>query len=432
MLPTDDTDWLEDFWIELSEREIVGYASAIGETLVFTRSKLMAATWLLLPGIVGTMLGGVLAGRTIWASWLSVLSYCAVLPAVWWAIRELTRKLLGTAMQWQAVVLFFFTFLMGASVVFGARFTSPWWAYGISGGMGLLLGMVYGSLDPTSIRNKDLWLAVSFLLGPVGTVLATYIHRHTVGSPGILADAIAAGIGGAIFTLPMMALLVRLWDNSRGLRQLGILYLHNDASLATSVDYLTGALTLAPDDVDLLNLRAIAFSRVGDTARAEADWRRVLELDADNVEPLKNRGDALLRKGLVGDAVTALESVAKAHPKHGPTHASLGVAFAETGDFTRAMQHYDRALALESRRPSTYAHRAQARLTLGAFDQAIDDCDQALSLNWSYALPYLIRGHAYASLGDREKAAGDFREALEAAPDQETMDEARRALGGLS
>ena len=284
-------------------------------------------------------------------SWLSVLAYFVALVAVWWSVRRLTRQLLGPAIQWQATVLFFFTFLIGASAVFGGRFDSVWWAYGVSGGMGLLIGLVYGSLNPTSIRNRDLWLVASLPLGPASTVVATYIHRHTTDASMLAAVAICGGVAGAIFAAPMMALLVRLWDNSRGLRHLGILYLHNDAFLTKSVDYLTLALALAPNDVDLLSLRGIAWSRLGELALAEADWQRVLELEPRNVEPLKNRGDMHLRRGAVTEAIAVLESAARTNPKHGQTHASLGVALAQNGDLTRAIRHYDLAIDLEPRPP---------------------------------------------------------------------------------
>ncbi len=432
MLPIDDADWLEDFRITLSKREVGDFVAAVGETLVFTKSRLAVAAWLVVPGVAGGALGGMLTGRAIWASWMSVVAYSVALPAVWWSIRRLTRQLLGPAIQWQATVLFFFTFLIGASAVFGGRFDSVSWAYGVSGGMGLLLGLVYGSLNPTSIRNRDLWLVASLPLGPASAVAATYIHRHTTDPSNLAAVAMGGGVAGAIFAAPMMTLLVRLWDNWRGLRQLGVLYLHNDAFLTKSVDYLTLALTLAPNDVDLLSLRGIAWSRLDEPVLAEADWQRVLELEPRNAEPLKNRGDMHLRRGAVTEAVAVLESAAKTNPQHGQTHASLGVALAQNGDLTRAIGHYDRAIALEPRRPSTYAYRAQAQLNLGAFDRVIEDCDRALDIFPDFAMAYLLRGQAHANLGKREKAAEDYGAALEAAPDDDAADQARRGLAGLS
>ena len=66
-------------------------------------------------------------------------------------------------------------------------------------------------------------------LGPASTLLTTYLQRHASDPSTLAAVAAAAGIGGARFAAPMAALLVRLWDYSLGLRQLGILYLHHDA-----------------------------------------------------------------------------------------------------------------------------------------------------------------------------------------------------------
>jgi tetratricopeptide (TPR) repeat protein len=230
----------------------------------------------------------------------------------------------------------------------------------------------------------------------------------------------------------MMALMVRLWDNSRGLRQLGVLYLHNEAFLRKSIEYLTRALTLAPDDLYLLHLRGVARARFGELPLAEADWQRVLELDQRNAEPARNRADVLISKGAINDAIAILEPAAKKNPKHAQTRVSLGIAFAQTGNFASAIQHYDRAIALEPRRPSTYVYRAQALLKTGDVNRVIKDCERALGIFPDFAMAYILRGQALTNLGQRQKAAEDFRTAQEVAPDEDVANLASRALAELS
>jgi Tfp pilus assembly protein PilF len=430
MLPIDDTDWLEDFRIKLSENEIREYVGAIAETLVFDKPKSAVAGWLSLAGVAGSSSGGMVAS-SLMSAWSALLVEFIALAAGWWSMRSLTRLLFGPAIQWQAVSLFFFTSFIGAGAVWAGGFTSKWWAYGVSAAIGGLFGLVYGSLDPTSITNKEAWALASLPLGPLSAVAATYVLRHMSGPANVAQAAIAAGIGGLIFAAPMMVLLVRLWDNARGWRHLVSIYLHHDTFLRTAIEYADKALVKTPDDPFLLHMRALAHFRSGDLPRAEADWQRISELDPQNAEPARMRGDVLLNRRAGPQAIAALEAAAAQHPDHAQTHVSLGLAVAESGDLQRAIQHFDRAVSLEPRRPSSHVCRAQVLLKTGAAERAIADCDAALQIIHSFALAYMVRGRAYALLGEHDRAAEDYQDALASAPDSETANEAQEALDAL-
>ena len=296
MLPIDDTDWLEDFRITLSTREIGDFVAAVGETLVFTKSRLAVAAWLVVPGVAGGAVGGLLTGRAIWASWMSVLVYssCAagglvVDPttdaATSWPGHPVESDMYCSSSRFSSAPA---GFSEDGSTRCGGRMSSA-----AGWGCSSACVRISGILTSIQIRISGLW---QVCLGLASTVAATYIHRHTTDPSTLAAIAMSGGVAGAIFAAPMMTLLVRLWDNSRGFRQLGVLYLHNDAFLTKSVDCLTLALTLAPHDAELLGLRGIAWARLGEPVLAEADWQRVLELEPRNVAPLKNRGDMHLRR----------------------------------------------------------------------------------------------------------------------------------------
>jgi Tfp pilus assembly protein PilF len=429
VLPIDDRDWLEDFRIPLKVREITDYASAIDETLIFTRSRPVAALWLTAFGTAGYVAGGLLGGSALRSSWWLLLAYFAALPALWALLRWITGRLLGTAMRFQGLSLFFFTWLMGFSAIWGAGFESRWWGYGISVGMGTLLGLVYGSLDPTAIRTKEIWI-VGLPLGALGTFATTYVQRHYVDPATLEGAAISSVVGGLIFAAPMMILLAWLWDNSRGPRQLGILFLHHASLLPQSIDQLSRALAASRDDIELLGLRGLAYSRLGEAAKAEADWRRATELDPNNSDAPRHRAEELIRQGSTTEAIAALEALADSHPHSAAVQASLGIAYALRGDSGRSLKSFDRSLQLESRRPSAYVHRAQVLLATGDLRRAGKDCDQALSIIPTYALAHLVRGRVLVRLGDTDKAIDDFEEALDGGDDA-TADEARREIDAL-
>lgn len=68
-------------------------------------------------------------------------------------------------------------------------------------------------------------------------------------------------------------------------------------------------LALAPDDPMLLDLRGDARAATGDPDGALADWRRAVEVDADNLSPVYSSALLLERLGRLEEAAAAWQSV---------------------------------------------------------------------------------------------------------------------------
>jgi tetratricopeptide (TPR) repeat protein len=145
-------------------------------------------------------------------------------------------------------------------------------------------------------------------------------------------------VAGALFSLPMMALLVLLWDNARGLRYLGIIYLHHPTYFQRSADYLSRAIAIRPE-ATLHALRGLAWSRLDDRGRADADWQRARELDSGDITPEVLRGDEQIRRGDIAAAIATLVAAARAEPGSGAAHASLGLALVRNDEPARALEH---------------------------------------------------------------------------------------------
>lgn len=407
---TDPTDWLEDFTIDLSEDSISIMVSDVAETLVYTGSRPAAAVWLTGAGILGGALGGGLVSPGLWRSVLSLLAYVFVLPAAWQTMRLGTMRFFGPAIRWQAVLVFFWTFLLAAGAVAGAQISSTWLAYTVSIGAGLFIGLVCGSLDPSSIRNADAWLLTGLPLGAISTGVATSTARNMLADPSsVSAAALTGALAALIFSAPMMVLVVWLGDAAQGLRHLAVLHLHNDALMPKALDYLHRAIALSPGNADLYNLRGIAWSRAGDGARAAADWEKVVQLEPASAEPSMNRGVDALRRGVLDEAVDWLERAIQIDAKHVQAHTNMGVALERRGELERAITHYDRAIRLAPKNPRLYSNRAYARFRAGDDQRAVEDCDHALDLEPDLPMAYVNRGHALAALGEHDRAADDYR-----------------------
>ena len=428
----DPTDWLEDFTIHLSKEEISSMLSDVEETLVFTGSKPMAAVWLTVAGVLGGLFGGVVVSGAVWRSVWLVLGYLLVMPLVWLGMRRLTFRIFGPAIRWQAVLAFFWAFLLAMGAVTGGQIASWWLGYGLSLGAGLLIGLVFGSVNPSFIKNEDAWLLTGLPLGGVSTTFATYVYRNMIADPStISAAALTGAIAGLILTAPMTALLAALWDVGHGLRHVAVIYLHNDAYAGKAIDYLDRAIRFSPNDADLHNLRGIAWSRAGDPVRADADWQKVLELHPKSPEPHMNRGVDFLRRGALAEAVESLQTAITIDPKYATAHNNLGVALERRGELDGAIEHYDRAIALAPKYARAYSNRGYAYYRAGRHERAVEDCGHAIELDQDLAVAYVNRAHALAALGHLERAVENYHSAIELVPSPEVVEEAERGLQAL-
>ena len=134
---------------------------------------------------------------------------------------------------------------------------------------------MYGSLAPGSITNEDAWLLTSLPLGGLAAWSATALQRafHASANPP-WSEAYVGTMAASVFMVPLAVLMAMLSTKSSGLAKMATLYLHNQNFTPKAIEYLDQAIALSPRSADLYNLRGIAYSKLGDGDRADADFRR--------------------------------------------------------------------------------------------------------------------------------------------------------------
>lgn len=433
MMPNkDQLDWIDDYTVHLTKDEVNGMINDVGETLFYEGPRTAAALWLTLTGVFGGVFGALLASAQMWDSFFYLAGYVAVMPLSWMALRKLTMKIFGPAIRWQAVLGFFWMFLLCFFVVRGGQIDGAFWAYAVGGFLGAIVGLVAGSIDPPGIRHKVAWTFMSLGLGLALSIGGTMAHRNYLSGDGEMLTCAALGAFWALlYSLPMMSLLMWSWNRAAGLRYMASVYLHNEEFAPKAVDCLNRAIALAPNDPELYNLRGIAHAQAKDFARADEDWKKMLELEPSSVEPLMNRGVDFFAQKKYDQAVEILEKVVQMDPKNFRAHSNLGAALEGRGDFTRAISHYDHALALKPNYVRAYANRSYAHFRAGHFEQAVKDGDTAISLDPENAHGYLNRAHALAAQGKRQEAIEDYQTALSFEPSAEIVQEAEKGLADL-
>ena len=428
----DPTAWIEDLTVHLDDEELAGTAAQLEGTAAFTGRKTGIGVWIALMGTVGGAFGAVTLSPEVRGSIVAFVAYLVAAFLLLRFVGPLTKRVLDPGVTFLVLSPMFWTFLIGGLVAICGRLGAPAWAYGLAIGLGLLIGMVYGSLSPDVIRGEEAYMATGFLLAPAAAALGTAVLRGPLGGSGSILDLAAAGaIAGAALMLPMGVLIVRLWDEAHGMYRMGLLYLHNDNFAPKAVAYFERALALRPDDAQLWNLRGIAWSRMDEPERARADWAKASQLAPHDAEPHLNRGTDAMRHGEIDHAIECFEKAIALAPRNRTAYSNLGGALERRGDLAAAVEAYDRAIAIDPEYVNAYSNRGFARFRMGDHEAAVADCDRAIELEPRFANAYVNRAHALAALGARAEAEESYRTAIELEPDPRIVEEAMRGLEQL-
>jgi tetratricopeptide (TPR) repeat protein len=366
------------------------------------------------------------------SSWLIFIPYLIAGAFLLRVLKPLSTRLLGPTVAWQAVLAFFWSFLLAMVAVLGARIDTVWLSYAVSVGGGLFIGLMYFSLNPGFIRNEDAWLLAALPLGALSPWSAAALQRAFDASANLpWSEAFVGTMAASVFMVPMAVLMAMLSSKSNGLAKMATLYLHNENFTTKAIEYLNQAIALSPRSADLYNLRGIAYSKLGDGDRADADFRKVTEFSPRAAEAHMNRGVDFLRQEDFDRAIEALKYATTVNPKLATAFSNLGTAYQKKGDYDAAIESYNRAVTLRAKYPIAFANRAYVYHLKGENDLAIADATHAIKLDSQLPMAHTNLGHALAGKGDVVMAARCYRRALALDPDYTVAEETLNALEKL-
>ena len=99
-------------------------------------------------------------------------------------------------------------------------------------------------------------------------------------------------------------------------------------------------------------------------------------------------------------------------------HAVLdGVSNLNLNKPQKALEDFNRAVKIDSKRADGYVGRANSLITLGRYEEALGDYDKALAIDPKLANAYVNRGSAHSHLGNYEAAIADYEKGLELDPE---------------
>jgi tetratricopeptide (TPR) repeat protein len=175
---------------------------------------------------------------------------------------------------------------------------------------------------------------------------------------------------------------------------------------------------IAPQNVNVINARGIAYSNKGDDERALADYDMCLQLRPSFSNAYNNRGLIFMRRGELQRALDEFNLALK----HASNDQSRHLHHYNRGRLQGLLKAYEASLAdfaeaqrLNPDNPQVPAYRCLTHIGMGRFDEALADCNAALAKS-NNVFTLTSRGNAYLGKGNLDAALNDYDAALKINP----------------
>src|SRR5258705_7084263 len=128
----DPTEWFDDLSVHIDDEDLIEQAAALEPTLLHGGSRTGAAVWIILVSAIAGAFSGFTFSDEVQSSWLIFISYLIGGALLLRMLKPLSTRLLGPAVAWQAILTFFWSFLLAMVAVLGSRIETGWLASTVS------------------------------------------------------------------------------------------------------------------------------------------------------------------------------------------------------------------------------------------------------------------------------------------------------------
>ncbi|MFY9610548.1 MAG: tetratricopeptide repeat protein [Blastocatellia bacterium] len=186
--------------------------------------------------------------------------------------------------------------------------------------------------------------------------------------------------------------------------------------LNLAVKHYTNAISADPSLFQAHYQRATAFIALGREADAEADLKRVIELDQNFARAHRALGQLLLDRGITEDAQRELARAIDLDPALPGVRILYASALIKSGQPARALEHLQVAIARGEDVALCYALLGVVHERLGKSEDAFAAYSRAIELDPANATAREGRGRGFEKRGEFSKAIEDLSAAYRSQP----------------
>lgn len=191
----------------------------------------------------------------------------------------------------------------------------------------------------------------------------------------------------------------------------------DEQQYSNSVADLSRSLSIKTN-IDVLLLRASAYTYLTNFDRAIADYNAVLRINQSSTMAYLGRAEVENLQNSFGLAIVDCNLALLMNPNLAPAYAERGEAYRGERQLDNAIADYDRAILLAPSNPGPYLARGTAYADKGDFSNALADCTSVIVLDPNNAEAYDNRGYYDSELGNYRQAVADCKKAIALAPDE--------------
>jgi tetratricopeptide (TPR) repeat protein len=174
--------------------------------------------------------------------------------------------------------------------------------------------------------------------------------------------------------------------------------------------------------------RGAAYERVGDGARALADYTASLKLKPNFARALIARGTLYVGQNKLDLAIADLDKAIAVEPKSAIAFSNRALAHLRKNDNKKAIADLTRAIEIDPNDASSYAARGAVYVIMSDNARAMEDFNRAIALDSKLMIALLNRGVLRAGSGDKAGAKADFKAVLALEPNHQLAKEQLAAL----
>jgi tetratricopeptide (TPR) repeat protein len=189
--------------------------------------------------------------------------------------------------------------------------------------------------------------------------------------------------------------------------------------LNTALQFYTTAISADASLYQAYYQRATALMSLGREAEAQADLKKVVELQPGFARAHRGLGQIFLDRGQLEDARNALARAIELDPKLTGVRIYYASVLLRTGEPQRAVEHLRFAIEQREEVPLAYALVGVAEERVGKTAEAFADYSKALELDANNATAREGRGRLFEARGERARAIEDYSAAYRSQPSRE-------------